>query len=97
MSADTSASPWIRWSGYFAWLLLVMLTLGVLTVRSGRWEEGLTLYALAGLLSLVLLAAFAICSLLPRWREQRGSLLRYALPALPGAALFVEYFVDDPD
>lgn len=82
-------SAWVRWPGYLAWVFLILLPIGVLSVRAGRWQEGLLLYALAGLLSLVVLAIFAVQYLLPRFQEQRGAILRRALPALPGAALFV--------
>lgn len=47
------------------------------------------LYALSGLLSLLLLATMAVQSLLPRWREDRGAIFRRAIPAVPAAALLL--------
>lgn len=90
-AAATAAPPsaWIRWPGYLAWAVLAVFPIAVLTVRSGRWQEGLLLYALAGLLSLLLLGVFAVLSLLPRMRGQRGHILRRALPAIPGAVLLL--------
>lgn len=88
-SPTRAASRWVRWPGYLAWVFLALLVMGVLAVRGGRWQEGLVLYAIAGLLSLIILAVFALQMLLPRFRTQRESILKRAVPALPGAALFV--------
>lgn len=86
---STTISRWIRWPGVLAWVFLALIPITVMMVRSGNWQQGLALYALAGLLSLVLLVLFAILSLLPRFAEQRGAIFRAALPALPAAALLV--------
>ena len=40
---------------------LALLPLAVLIVRSGNWMQGLMLYALAGLLSLLLLTLLQMC------------------------------------
>lgn len=87
MSDKTAAL--IRWPGYIAWFLFTALLISVLIVRSGNWQYGLMLYALAGLLSLALLLFMAIQSLIPRWSNERGRILKGALPAIPGAALLV--------
>lgn len=79
----------LRWPGYLAWVVLALLPISVLTVRAGSWQQGLLLYALACLLSLLLLAWFAVAALLPANRGRRPALLRHALPALPGAVLLV--------
>ena len=86
---DPKTSPWIRWSGYLAWVFLTLIVLSVLMVRSGNWQQGLALYALSGLLSMLLLAVFAVLFLLPRLRRQRPATLRRAIPAVPGAALLL--------
>ena len=80
---------WIRWPGYLAWAFLTMLLVSIIVVRSGAWKEGLMMYALSGLLSLLLLATMAVQSLLPRWREDRGAIFRRAIPAIPAAALLL--------
>jgi uncharacterized protein (DUF1499 family) len=86
---NNNLSAWIRWSGYLAWVFLVMLVMGVLMVRAGSWQQGLLIYAVSGLVSLLLLALFAVQYLLPRFAEQRAMIVRRALPALPGSALLV--------
>ncbi len=53
-------SAWVRWPGYIAWVFLALLPVSVLMVRSGNWQQGLMLYALGGLLSLLLLAFMAV-------------------------------------
>lgn len=95
LMSNGAPGRWIRWPGYLAWVLLALLAIAVLTVRSGLWQEGLMLYALTGLLSLLLLAAMALQSLLPRWREHRGAIVRRALPAVPGAVLLVLALLGD--
>ena len=37
----------ITWAGYLAGTLMLVLPLAVLTVRSGAWQQGLLLYAIA--------------------------------------------------
>lgn len=82
-------SRWIRWPGYAAWFFFALVPLSIMMVRSGNWKQGLVIYALAGLLSIVILAVLAVLSLIPRLQPQRGSILKRALPALPGAALLL--------
>lgn len=86
---QTTPSRWIRWPGHLAWLFLAMLPLAVLTVRAGQWQQGLLLYALCCLLSLLLLGYFGLLSILPRFGDQRRRLLLRSLPALPGAVLLL--------
>ncbi|MDP5069382.1 MAG: DUF1499 domain-containing protein, partial [Congregibacter sp.] len=81
MSENTSA--WIRWPGYIAWCFLAMVALGVLIVRSGNWQQGLMLYAIACLLSVLVLIFMAAQSLIPRWRSERMRIFKRALPAIP--------------
>lgn len=82
-------SAWVRWPGYIAWFFLATLVLSVLMVRSGNWQQGLTIYALTGLLSVLVLIFMATQSLIPRWRGERLNILKRALPAIPGAALLL--------
>jgi hypothetical protein len=86
---DPRISAWIRWTGYLAWVFLTLIVISILMVRSGNWQQGLALYALSGLLSMLLLAVFAVLYLLPRLRRQRPATLRRSLPAVPGAALLL--------
>lgn len=77
----------IRWPGYVAITLLVLIPLAVLTVRSGNWQQGLMLYAIACAASSVLLAWFVIALLLPWFRDQRGAVIRFGAASVPGALL----------
>jgi len=86
---STTTSTWIRWPGYLAWGFLALLCISILMVRAGNWQQGLLIYALSGLLSLIVLAWFAVQFLLPRFGNDRGSIFKHALPALPGAVLLV--------
>jgi uncharacterized protein (DUF1499 family) len=58
-------------------------------VRSGAWQQGLLLYALSCLGSLLLLALAGFLLLIPRYRDMRGALGLRMLTALPGAVLLV--------
>ena len=84
------ATPaWIRWPGILAWMFFAVLPLAVLTVRSGQWQQGLLLFAIACVLSLALAGYFGLLSLLPALAEHRRRLGLLALPTLPGALLLV--------
>jgi hypothetical protein len=89
ISQGTQRPAIINWAGYLALTLLVALPVAVLTVRAGAWQQGLLMYAISCLGSLLLLALFAVLWLLPRFTNWRGAILRRALFALPGAALLV--------
>lgn len=91
MNETATARPgaWIRWPGYLAWVFLALLPLSVLVVRSGNWMQGLGLYAITGLLCLVLLAFMAVQFLLPRFSDRRAAIAVRALPAVPGAVLLL--------
>lgn len=86
---DSRLSPWIRWPGYLAWTFLALIPIGVLTVRGGSWKQGLLLYALACLLSLVVLGTLGLISVLPRFAQHRGAALLRAIPAIPGSVLLI--------
>ena len=81
---DKSNSALINWVGYLAITLLVILPLSVLTVRSGAWQQGLLLYALACLGSVLLLALSLLLMLLPKYASQRQAIRKRALFTLPG-------------
>ena len=86
---DNKNSSLVNWVGYLAITLLVILPLSVLTVRSGAWQQGLLLYALACLGSVVLLALSLVLLALPRFATQRRAVLSRAAFTLPGALLFL--------
>ena len=79
----------IKWSVYLALILLLLLPLAVFTVRSGNWQPGLLLYAIACFGSTLLLIMALLLLLMPRFAPWRKNLGRLALLALPGAALLL--------
>ena len=84
MTRQDKTPSLVAWCGYLALALLVALPLSVLTVRSGVWELGLLLYALASLGSTVLLILFIVLLLLPRFGRWRARIGGRALLTLPG-------------
>lgn len=91
---DTSTTahdlhPALRWPGYLAWAFLGLIVLSVLTVRSGNWQQGLMLYAIACLCSALLLLWLLLAAVLPAWRAQARTIALRALPAAPGAVLLL--------
>tara|TARA_R100000005_G_scaffold70627_1_gene38210 strand:- start:20191 stop:20928 length:738 start_codon:yes stop_codon:yes gene_type:complete len=74
---------------YFSATLLLTLPLAVLVVRSGHWQQGLLLYALACLLAAITALVLAVLAVLPRYRQQRSRLFTGLACALPGTLLFL--------
>ena len=89
MAQTKQSSTLVNWIGYLGITLLLVLPLSVLTVRAGAWQQGLLLFALSCLGSLLVLAVAAVLLLLPRYAGARGALGRRMLVALPGALLLV--------
>ena len=79
----------VTWIGYLAAVMLLALPLAVLTVRSGAWQQGLLLYAVACLGAALLLAILLVLLLLPRYAPWRGAILGRAALALPGTLLLL--------
>ena len=74
----------ISWSGFLAAIMLTLLPLSVLLVRSGSWQGGLGLYALACLGSVILLILFIVLIMLPRFAGKRGTIIKRILLTIPG-------------
>ena len=89
MKRDKQLPRLVTWIGYLAAALLLALPLAVLTVRSGAWQQGLLLYALACLGAALLLAILLVLLALPRNAPWRGAILGRAALALPGTLLFL--------
>lgn len=89
MNQQNKTPGLVNWLVYLAITLLVLLPLSVLTVRSGAWQQGLLLYAIACLGSTVLIILSVLLMLLPRFSAWRKTILRGALFALPGALLML--------
>lgn len=79
----------VSWTGYLAVTLFLILPLSVFTVRSGAWQQGLLLYAIACFGSALLILLFAVFLLLPRFAPWRAAIARRALYAVPGALLLL--------
>jgi uncharacterized protein (DUF1499 family) len=76
-------------TGYIALILLLAIPLSVLAVRSGAWQQGLLIYAIACLGSIVVLLLFTVLLLLPRFAPWRKAIAGRALLAIPGTALLL--------
>lgn len=89
MTTLNRPSPLVRYCGFAAIAFLILVPVAILVVRSGHWREGLLLYTLAGALSLLLLALFAVLTFLPRFVSERGIIARKALFCLIPAGLLI--------
>ena len=79
----------VNWLGYLTATLLLALPVAVLTVRSGAWQQGLLLYAVACLGAAILLLLACLMMVLPRFAPWRRAIARRALIALPGSLLLL--------
>ena len=79
----------VRWIGYIAIALLLILPLSVLTVRSGAWQQGLLMYALSCLGCLLLFALSGLLLAMPRFVPFRRPILMRLLITLPGTLLLL--------
>jgi uncharacterized protein (DUF1499 family) len=90
MNNPHGTSRLISWSGKLALMGLLLAPLAVLSVRIGiNFRVGLGIFALCSLVALVVIVAMAIAWFLPRYHNQRRSILKSALPALPLALLML--------
>jgi uncharacterized protein (DUF1499 family) len=87
MSEQTKPSSLINWVGYLGITMLVLLPLTVLTVRSGVWQQGLLMFALACLGSAVLLVVCVILLILPRFADNRAAIIKRGAWLVPGSVL----------
>ena len=87
---DTTSKPGlVNWIGYLAICFFVTIPLAVLTVRAGAWEQGLLLYALSCLGSVVILLLAVLVSFLPRFAQWRRDVRLRALFTVPGTVLLL--------
>ncbi len=89
MTEQTTGSRLLTWIGYLGITVLLMLPLSILTVRSGAWQQGLLMYALACLGSALLLLVLALLFLLPRFAEARSAIGQKVLWVVPGTVLLL--------
>lgn len=95
MSDFVSPSRLIVWPGYLAALVLISLPVSVLVVRSGAWQSGLMLYALACVLGTLLLVYFLVLLFVPRFARQRGAVLLRAVLVIVPALLLLSLLPGD--
>ncbi|MEP5567825.1 MAG: DUF1499 domain-containing protein [Halioglobus sp.] len=87
---DTASKPGlINWVGYLAICFFVTIPLAVLTVRAGAWQQGLLMYALSCLGSVVILLVAVLISFLPRFAQWRADIRLRALFTVPGTLLLL--------
>ena len=79
----------VNWLGYIILALLLALPAAVLTVRSGAWQQGLLLYAIACAGAALALLLAVLLMVLPRFAPWRKGLAGRALLALPGTLLLL--------
>lgn len=89
MTDAQQPSRLVNWLGYLAITFLIVIPLAVLTVRSGAWQQGLMLFALACLGSTLIFALCAVLLVLPKFASRRPALGLRSLIALPGTALLL--------
>ena len=89
MSEQAKPSSLITWVGYLGITMLVLLPVSVITVRSGVWQQGLLLFALACLGSAVLLVLCLILLALPRFADNRTAILKRIVWLVPGSVLLL--------
>lgn len=87
MTNNAAVPTFIRWAGYLALSLLIIIPLAVLTVRSGAWQQGLGLYALSTLGSTLLAIVFVVLLLLPKFGAIRAETGKRLLLTIPGVIL----------
>ncbi|MEZ5571889.1 MAG: DUF1499 domain-containing protein [Halioglobus sp.] len=89
MNSPEKAPRLVTWTGYLAITLLLLLPLAVVTVRSGQWQQGLLMYAIACFGSTVLMIVAIVLLMLPRFAAWRSVIARRALFAVPGTVLLL--------
>ncbi|MEH6585442.1 MAG: DUF1499 domain-containing protein [Halioglobus sp.] len=89
MTATQKIPGLINWIGYLAITLLVTIPIAILTVRSGAWQQGLLLYALSCLGSVLILLLAIVVMFLPKLTSWRADTAKRALFAIPGTLLLL--------
>ena len=89
MNQEGKTPGLVNWTGYLAITLAALLPLAVLTVRSGAWQQGLMLYAIACAGSALLLLILIIFLLLPGYALWRRGIAGRAIFTFPGTILLL--------
>ena len=89
MTEPAKAPGLVNWTGYLSLAMLLILPVAVIAARSGAWQPGLLLYAVAILGSAMLIVMSVIMLLLPRFTPWRTNVALNVLFAFPGTLLFL--------
>ncbi len=89
MTDTIMRSRLVNWIGYLAICFFVTIPLAVLTVRAGVWQQGLLLYALSCLGSVIILLLAVVVSFLPKYAPWRTNIRLRALFTVPGTLLLL--------
>jgi uncharacterized protein (DUF1499 family) len=89
MNESTSAPRVVNWTGYLSLAMLLILPVSVLAARTGAWQPGLLLYAIAILGSTLLILISIILLLVPRLKPWRNNISLNVLFAFPGTLLLL--------
>jgi uncharacterized protein (DUF1499 family) len=89
MNESSSAPRVVAWTGYLSLAMLLILPVSVLAARTGAWQPGLLLYAIAILGSTLLILISIISLLVPRLAPWRNNISLNVLFAFPGTLLLL--------
>jgi uncharacterized protein (DUF1499 family) len=89
MNEPTKVPGLVLWTGYLSLAMLLILPVAVISVRTGAWQPGLLLYALAIVGSAMLITLSVILLLLPRFAAWRSKVCLNILFAFPGTLLLL--------
>jgi len=97
MSSTDSTPRTVNWLGCLGLTLLLVLPISVLTVRSGAWQQGLLLYAIACAGAALLLLIALLMLVLPALKSARGGILKRTLFVVPGTVLMLSLLANRGD
>lgn len=87
MNQPAQKSKLVSWGGIIGLTLLIALPISVLMVRSGIWQQGLMLYAIACAGAVLILILFIVLAILPAFKNHRGDIFKRGLLLIPGVVL----------
>lgn len=89
MNESTRAPGVVNWTGYLSLAMLLVLPVSVLAARTGAWQPGLLLFAIAALGSTLLFLVTLALLLVARLKPWRNNLSLNLLFAFPGTLLLM--------
>ncbi|NQX88183.1 MAG: DUF1499 domain-containing protein [Halioglobus sp.] len=89
MTKSNNVPRVVNWTGYLSLAMLLILPVSVLAARTGAWQPGLLLYAIAILGSTLLMLILIILLLVPGLKPWRNNISLNLLFAFPGTLLLL--------